>query len=157
MNCQQVVPCTSVVVAVLGKRLRALSREGQKTIADLSSYLAEIFPSMLIVKAYAAEGFEQWRFQRLALVDCEVRLKQKRMKAFIPEAITAVYAITAVLLFVIATWAISCGSFDGASMISFVTSLVLLMEPIQAMGKSYNELKQGSTERWSFFLANFTW
>lgn len=138
-----VIPCMSVVVAVLGERLRLISREGQNSIAGLSSYLNEIFPSMPMVKAYAAEEFEQWRFQKLALADNEARIKKKRMKAFIPEAITAVYATTAIMLFGVATWAISRGAFDGPNLISFVASLLLLIDPIQAVGKSYNELKQG--------------
>jgi putative ABC transport system ATP-binding protein len=61
----------------------------------------------------------------------------------IPEVITAVYAATSIILFGVGTWVISQGSFNGAGMVSFVTSLVLLIEPIQAMGKAYNELKQG--------------
>lgn len=138
-----VIPCMSIVVAVLGEKLRAISKEGQNSIAGLSSYLNEIFPSMSIVKAYAAEEFEQWRFQRLALTDTEARIKKKKMKAFIPEVITAVYASTAILLFAVATCAVSRGSFDAANMISFTTSLLLLVDPIQAVGKSYNELKQG--------------
>lgn len=84
-----------------------------------------------MVKAYAAEEYEQWRFQKLALVDSEARIKKKRMKAFIPEAITAVYASTAILLFAVATWAVFRGSFDRANMISFTTSLLLLVDPIQ--------------------------
>ncbi|KAI5053939.1 hypothetical protein GOP47_0031167, partial [Adiantum capillus-veneris] len=138
-----VIPCMSVVVAVLGERLRTISREGQNSIAGLSSYLNEILPAMSIVKAYVGEEFEQWRFQRLALIDTEARIKKKKMKAFIPEAITAVYASTAILLFAAATWAVSHGSFNAANMISFTTSLLLLVDPIQAVGKSYNELKQG--------------
>ncbi|MCO5596308.1 hypothetical protein L7F22_050369 [Adiantum nelumboides] len=138
-----VIPCMSVVVAVLGERLRAISREGQNSIAGLSSYLNEIFPSMFIVKAFAAEEFELWRFQGLALTDTEARVKKKKMKAFIPEAITAVYASTAILLFAVATWAVSHGSFNATNIISFTTSLLLLVDPIQALGKSYNELKQG--------------
>jgi putative ABC transport system ATP-binding protein len=98
---------------------------------------------MFVVKAHAAEAFEQRRFERLALADCHAHLGKRRMKALIPEVITAVYAATSIILFGVGTWVISQGSFNGAGMVSFVTSLVLLIEPIQAMGKAYNELKQG--------------
>lgn len=41
------------------------------------------------------------------------------------------------------TLLVSKGSFDCSAMVSFVTSLVLLISPIQDVGKAYNELKQG--------------
>ncbi|KAK1389658.1 ABC transporter B family member 29, chloroplastic [Heracleum sosnowskyi] len=39
--------------------------------------------------------------------------------------------------------AFSGGSFDCSRLIAFMTSLVLLIKPIQDVGKAYNELKQG--------------
>lgn len=86
---------------------------------------------MFVVKAHAAEAFEQHRFERLALADCHAHLGKRRMKALIPEVITAVYAATSIILFGVGTWVISQGTFNGAGMVSFVTSLVLLIEPIQ--------------------------
>ena len=38
----QVVPCMSLIVAGLGEKLKSISREGQDTIAKLSSYLNEV-------------------------------------------------------------------------------------------------------------------
>jgi len=92
---------------------------------------------MFVVKAHAAEAFEQCRFERLALADCHAHLGKRRMKALIPEVITAVYAATSIILFGVGTWVISQGSFNGAGMVSFVTSLVLLIEPIQVERMSW--------------------
>lgn len=90
---------------------------------------------MFVVKSHAAEGFESRKFERLATADWQAQLGKKRMKAFIPEVITAVYAATAIALFSVGTWIISQGKFDGAGMVAFVTSLVLLIEPIQVTFK----------------------
>ncbi|KAG6542738.1 hypothetical protein Mapa_015813 [Marchantia paleacea] len=138
-----VVPCMGIVIAMLGEKLRKLARKGQDSIAHLSAYLNEVLPSMFVVKAHAAEDLEQWRFERLAWAERDAQLGKKRMKAFIPEMITLVYVITAMVLFGVGTWAISKGTFDGGGMVSFITSLVLLIEPMQALGKAYNELKNG--------------
>ncbi|KAH7298549.1 hypothetical protein KP509_25G048800 [Ceratopteris richardii] len=137
------VPCMCFVVAVLGEKLKLISREGQNSVAALSSFLNEIFPSISAIKAYTAEEFEQQYFQELAWTDFKARMKKKRMKALIPEAILAVYALTALLLFAAASSAASLGSFPANRMVSFVTSLYFLINPIQAVGRSYNELKQG--------------
>eukprot|EP01018_Ginkgo_biloba_P019675 Gb_31489 [translate_table: standard] len=138
-----VIPFMSLAIAYLGEKLRHISRKGQDSIARLSSYLNEVLLSMLIIKAHNAEDCEHWRFQKLAQADRKAHLSKKKLKAFIPEVITIVYAGTTLVLFWAGSWVISHGTFNGAGMVSFVTSLVLLIEPIQALGKAYNELKQG--------------
>ena len=86
---------------------------------------------MFLVKTYSAEAFEQSRFEKLASADAKARLKKKRMKAFIPEAVTAIYATMALVFFSVASWAMTCGSLGGPNVVSFMTSLVLLIDPIQ--------------------------
>lgn len=138
-----VIPCMSLAITHLGEKLRHISRKGQESIAVLSSYLNEVLPSMIIVKAYNAEDCEHRRFEKLANADRDAHISKRKLKAFIPEVITSVYAGTILILFWVGSWVISCGTFNGVGMVSFVTSLVLLIEPIQDLGKSYNELKQG--------------
>lgn len=95
---------------------------------------------MFVVKSHAAEGFESRKFERLASADWQAHLGKKRMKAFIPEIITAVYAATGIALFAVGTWIIQQGKFDGAGMVAFVTSLVLLIDPIQVRPKPISKL-----------------
>ncbi|XP_057871543.2 ABC transporter B family member 29, chloroplastic isoform X2 [Cryptomeria japonica] len=138
-----VIPCTSLSIAFLGEKLRHISRKGQDSIARISSFLNEVLPAMIIVKAHNAEDCELWRFKKLAEADRNAHLSKKKLKAFIPELVGVAYAGTALILVLAGSWIISCGAFNGADMVSFVTSLALLVEPIQAIGKAYNELKQG--------------
>lgn len=97
---------------------------------------------MLAVKANNAELCESARFQRLVRDDLTAHLKKKKMKALMPQIIHVMY-IGALWMFCAGALMVSGGSFDGSSMVSFITSLVLLIEPIQGVGKAYNELKQG--------------
>eukprot|EP00850_Spirogloea_muscicola_P012330 SM000079S22448 [mRNA] locus=s79:153947:157506:- [translate_table: standard] len=138
-----VLPLMSVVIAVLGEKLRGLSRKGQDSIASLAAYINEVLGAALVVKAHAAEEFEERRFEALAATDCVARLRKRKMKAFIPEVITGVYALTVLALFLVGTWAISRGTFTGQGMVSFLTSLIFLIDPIQSVGSAYNEIKQG--------------
>ncbi|PON42418.1 ATP-binding cassette containing protein [Parasponia andersonii] len=137
-----VIPCMALVVAYLGDELRKISKNAHLTVAALSAYLNEILPAIFFVKANNAELCENTRFQRLARADLSEHLKKKKMKAFIPQIIQIMY-FGALFLFCAGSLAISRGSFDGHAMISFVTSLVFLIEPIQGIGKAYNEWKQG--------------
>lgn len=58
------------------------------------------------------------------------------MKVLIPQIIQIMY-FGALFLFCVGSLAISRGSFDGRGMISFITSLVFLIEPIQVILSPY--------------------
>ncbi|KAK7392623.1 hypothetical protein VNO78_21067 [Psophocarpus tetragonolobus] len=137
-----IVPCMVLAVVILGQELRKISKEAHVSIAALSSYLNEMLPAILFVKANNAESCENSKFKRLALIDYSAKLKKKKMKALIPQIIQAIYFGVLSILFA-GSMMISRGSFDRYSLVSFVTSLLFLIQPIQDVGKAYNEWRQG--------------
>ncbi|XP_050230248.1 ABC transporter B family member 29, chloroplastic isoform X2 [Mercurialis annua] len=137
-----VIPCMALAIACLGEKLRKISKKSHLSIASLSAYLNEVLPAILFVKANNAELSETARFQKLAHADLTEHFKKKNMKVLIPQ-ITQIVYFGALFMLCCGSLVISCGCFDGCSMISFVTSLVFLVEPIQDVGKAYNEWKQG--------------
>ncbi|KAL9236233.1 hypothetical protein vseg_010930 [Gypsophila vaccaria] len=151
-----VIPCVALSITFLGSRLQRISKAAHLSTAALSAYLNEVLSSILFVKASNMEWSECVRFNRLANADLSRQLRKKKMKAFIPQIVQAVYFGT---LFVVCAGSVvlSRGTFSMRSLISFVTSLVFLVEPIQDVGKAYNELKQGepAIER-LFSLARFS-
>ncbi|KAL2599668.1 hypothetical protein AAZV13_10G065300 [Glycine max] len=137
-----IVPCMVLVVTFLGQELRKISKEAHVSIAALSAYLNEVLPAILFVKANNAQSCENTRFKRLALMDYNARLKKKKMKALIPQVIQAIYfGVLSILC--AGSLMISRGSLDRYSLVSFVTSLLFLIQPIQDVGKAYNEWRQG--------------
>ncbi|XP_020236870.1 ABC transporter B family member 29, chloroplastic isoform X2 [Cajanus cajan] len=137
-----IIPCMLLVVTFLGQELRKISKEAHVSIADLSAYLNEVLPAILFVKANNAESCENTRFTRLALMDYSAKLKKKKMKALIPQIIQAIYFVVLAILGA-GSLVISRGSFDRYSLVSFLTSLLFLIQPIQDVGKAYNEWRQG--------------
>ncbi|XP_060201180.1 ABC transporter B family member 29, chloroplastic isoform X3 [Lycium barbarum] len=137
-----VIPLMGFVIGYLGEKLRDVSNKAHLAVASLSSYLNEILPSILFVKANNAESCEGKKFQSLAFADLSATMGKKKLKAFIPQLIQALY-FGVLFTFSAGTLLFSKGSFDGSAMVSFVTSLVLLISPVQDVGKAYNELKQG--------------
>ncbi|CAA7405353.1 unnamed protein product [Spirodela intermedia] len=150
-----VIPLMSLVVAHLGERLRKISQEAQSSAARLSAYLNEVLQSMLVVKANNAELSETSRFQKFAYDDLTKLLKKRRAKVFVPEIVKVIH-IGGTLLLCAAAVLASRGLFDSSYMVSFIISVALLVDPIEGMGKAFNELKQGepAIER-LFNLTNF--
>ncbi|KAJ0089023.1 hypothetical protein Patl1_32539 [Pistacia atlantica] len=136
------IPCMALVITYLGERLRKISKKSNLTMATLSSYLNEVLPAILFVKANNAELCESARFQRFAHSDLSERLKKKKMKALIPQIVQIIY-FGALFILCAGSLLVSSGSFDACTMVSFITSLAFFIEPIQDIGKAYNELKQG--------------
>ncbi|KAK8957114.1 hypothetical protein KSP39_PZI001564 [Platanthera zijinensis] len=149
------IPCLLIVIGYLGEKLRGISRRAQVTAAKLSSYLNEVLPLMLVVKANNGEMNENRHFQRLACEDFIARLEKKKMKAFIPQIVQFIY-IGGVIALCAGSLIASKGSMDASKFLSFTMSLALLIDPIQGMGKAFNELKEGepAIER-LFDLAKF--
>ncbi|KAK8563401.1 hypothetical protein V6N12_035549 [Hibiscus sabdariffa] len=137
-----VIPFMAFVIANLGERLLKISKISHLSIATLASYLNEVLPAILFVKANNGELTERARFERLAYTDFSRHLAKKKMKALIPQIIQIIY-FGVLCMLCVGSLVVSRGSFDGCSMVSFVTSLVFLVEPIQGVGKAYNELKKG--------------
>ncbi|OAY73818.1 ABC transporter B family member 29, chloroplastic [Ananas comosus] len=151
-----VIPCMSLVVAHLGVRLHEISNKAHSSVAKLSAYLNEVLPSMLAVKANNGEIKESSRFKKLAFDELVLNLSKKKMKALIPQAIRAIY-IGGLLMLCAGLLVVSRNSVDASNFLSFLTAVALLIEPIQDVGKAYNELKQGepAIER-LFDLTRFT-
>ncbi|GLT40659.1 hypothetical protein SLA2020_147740 [Shorea laevis] len=137
-----VILCMTLVIAFFGERLRKISKKARLSIASLAAYLNEVFPAILFVKASNAESSEYARFQQLAYADLSAHLGKKKMKALIPQVVQMIY-FGSLFVICIGSLVFSHGSVDGCRLVSFVTSLVFLIEPIQDVGKAYNELKQG--------------
>lgn len=84
------------------------------------------------MKVNNAELCENVRFQMVARADLSAHLKKRKMKALVPQIIQILYFGALCILFA-GSLAISRGSFDSCSMVSFLTSLVFLIEPIQVI------------------------
>jgi putative ABC transport system ATP-binding protein len=90
------------------------------------------------VKANNSELCESARFRKLAHTNLSEQLNKKKMKAFIPQMIQSIY-FGALFAFCAGSLVVSSGSFDGCSMVSFVTSLVFSVEPIQVVLHAVNK------------------
>ncbi|XP_073154028.1 ABC transporter B family member 29, chloroplastic isoform X1 [Henckelia pumila] len=137
-----VIPSMALIIGCLGENLRKISNEAQLSTAALSAYLNEVFPSILFVKANNAESREKMRFQSLAYTNLSACLRKKQMKVLIPQIVQIMF-FGVLFVFSAGSLIVSRGLFECASLISFIGYLVLLIEPIQDVGKAYNELKQG--------------
>ncbi|KAL6550117.1 hypothetical protein OROMI_020605 [Orobanche minor] len=136
-----VIPSMALSVGCLEERLRSLSNKANISTAALSAYLNEVFPSILFVKANNAEANERIRFQSLASADLSACLKKKQMKVLFSQIVQIMF-IGVLFVFGAISLVVSRVSFNCSATVSFSTSLILLIEPIQsAFDKALTEHK----------------
>ena len=144
-----VAPLMALLISYFGQRQLVLSRRNQTEISGLSSLLTEVFGSIRIVQAFAAQDYEVKRFAE--------RAKQNRDAKFKTEYVTAVQypvlgffeALSVMLLFLVGAWQISVGNLEPKGFIAFLSSVAILINPIDLATQQYNLYKQteASAER----------
>ncbi|KAL9256403.1 ABC transporter B family member 29, chloroplastic-like protein [Drosera capensis] len=119
------IPTMALVTVYLGKSLSS---------AELSAYLNEVLPSVLFVKASNTEWSESLRFNKLAHTDLTKRLRKRKMKVLLPDILQVMY-FGALFVLCAGFMVLSPGTCDGSRLITFMSSLVFLVEPIQVKDK----------------------
>jgi putative ABC transport system ATP-binding protein len=84
------------------------------------------------VKASNAELCENARFKKLAHTDLSERLKKKKMKALIPQIIQIMY-FGGICVLCVGPMVFCGSSIDICGIVSFVTSSIFLIDPIQVI------------------------
>lgn len=85
------------------------------------------------MKANNGESNERIRFQSLASADLSARLKKKQTKVLIPQIVQIMF-FGVLFLLGATSIVVSKGSLNCSVLVSFMTSLFLLIDPIQVNG-----------------------
>lgn len=142
-------PLMAWLIGEFGNRLLKLSRHSQNQISSLSALLAEVFSNMRLVQAFAAQTFEQQRFNQEAVHNRDARYRAEQLKALQYPVVGFLEAISIMLLFFLGGWQIAQGNLTPQAFVSFLAAIALLLHPIDLVTQHYNEFKQteASVER----------
>jgi subfamily B ATP-binding cassette protein MsbA len=127
------LPFVFVPTARIGRRLRRTTRSAQDRAADLNELLQETLAGQQVVKAFGAEAIESARFGLAAL-----RLKKENLRYVLQQSLASPMieffgALTIVGLLTYARYQIEARQMTPGEFTSFVTSLLLLYEPVKRL------------------------
>ncbi|MFK8182832.1 MAG: ABC transporter ATP-binding protein [Phormidesmis sp.] len=144
-----VAPLMALLIGFFGQRLLVLSRKSQSEISNLSSLLTEVFGSIRIVQAFAAQDYEVERFAQEAKRNRDAKYKAEHLTAIQFPVVGFLQAVSIMLLFLVGAWQISLGNLTPENFVAFLTAVALLISPIDLATQHYNLYKQteASTER----------
>jgi ATP-binding cassette subfamily B protein len=142
-------PLMAWLVGEFGQRLLILSRRSQQQVSNLSSLLTEVFSSIRVVQAFAAQSYEIQRFSHEAEQNRSAKYRAEQLKAIQYPVVGFLEAASIMLLFLLGGWQISLGNLTPQAFVSYLTAVALLLHPIDLVTSHYNEFKQAeaSVER----------
>lgn len=144
-----VAPLMALLIGFFGQKLLVLSRKSQSEISNLSSLLTEVFGSIRIVQAFAAQDYEVNRFAQEAKRNRDAKYRAEHLTAIQFPVVGFLQAVSIMLLFLVGAWQISVGNLTPENFVAFLTAVALLISPIDLATQHYNLYKQteASTER----------
>ena len=144
-----IVPAVVVPIVILGRRLRALSRDNQDWIAASSGAASEALQSVQTVQAYTHEGLTRAEFARVT----------EKSFASARARITARAVMTVIVIFLVFAGIVGVlwigardvreGSMSPGELVQFVIYAVMVAGSVGALSEIWGELQRasGATER----------
>ena len=138
-----IAPLIAILIAQFGEQLRKLSYRSQSRISNLSALLVEVFSGMRLVQAFAAEDYTLSRFSHEAERNRQARFRAEQLKAIQLPVVGFLESTALLLMLLLGGWQISLGNLTGGQFVSYLTAVIMLIDPIAIVTSNYNEFKQG--------------
>lgn len=143
------VPAILAPMLWMGRRVRALSRRSQDTVADVGSYAGEIIRQIKTVQSYHREGFEREAFKRE--VDNALDVARQRIwQRSILMSVVILLAFSAIAIMIwVGGYDVMTGQMTGGELAAFVFYAVMVAFGIAGVSEVYGEIQRaaGATER----------
>ncbi len=133
-------PLVIVPIILIGRRLRKISREGQRRLADLTSVMKESLDGVMVVKAFGQEAREEGRFATQCHGFFRKMVSATQAKALsdpITHTIGGLGGVGVLLYAMIARMPIE-------QCVIFACAIWALYEPIKKLGRISMEIQQSS-------------
>jgi len=138
-----IAPLIAVLITSFGEQLRKLSFRSQSRVSNLSALLVEVFSGMRLVQAFAAEDYMLDRFSREAERNRRARYRTEQLKAIQLPVVGFLESASLLLLLLLGGWQVHLGNLTGGAFVSYLTAVLMLIDPISLVTSNYNEFKQG--------------
>lgn len=136
-------PLMAGVYGALERRLETSVRDAQQHMSQLAAHCTEAFRHVRLVQAYLAQRFVMRSVDSVAERLRGARKRADALRALISPAVTLCYALTVLVLLALSAMSIARGRLTAAELVTFLTCVAFLIEPIQLLVSKFGELKEG--------------
>ena len=138
-------PFVAWLISVFGARVMVATERSQKKVSELAGLLGEAIEGLPLVRAFAAEPWLERRFEDEIDQHRLARYNTYRLVALQHPVVGIIEVLGFATVLVLAAIRISSGDLEITGLITYLTGLVLLIDPIAHVTANYNEFQQGQS------------
>ena len=138
-----IIPPIGIVVRLFSRRLRTMSREGQRAVGGVAEVLDEAIANQRVVRVFGGQAYEEKRFEEAAK-----RIRRFNMKHAVAAAATVpvtqvIVACAIAAIIYLAAGEAFAGNTDVGSFIEFIAAVGLLLQPLKRLTGVNEQLQRG--------------
>lgn len=138
-----VLPIAVLPIVKFGKKLRKISTQSQKTMAEISVHLHETLSGNRIVRAFSTEDYEIERFGQKVRKFFQLTMKDVSIKSMSSPIMEFLGGIGIAAIIWYGGYNVIKGHSTPGTFFSFLTALLMLYEPIKHLSGVNNTIQQG--------------
>jgi ATP-binding cassette subfamily B protein len=149
------VPAVVATIALMGRRVRGLSRSSQDRVADTSAYASEVLAAMPTVQSYTHEAVDRQRYGAATAAAFDAGIRRTRVRALMTAAVFIMVGASIVGVLWIGASDVLAGRMSAGQLGQFVLYAVMLAGSVGALSELWGEVQRaaGATERLMEILA----
>lgn len=149
-----IIPVLVILVVIMSRTTRKLSRQSQDKVAELTSLTDEIIHNIKTIQAYTQESNEKQKFEQKLLESVHISLNRIFSRAILTFAlIVSVFSTVGIILWIGSTDVIK-NNISSGSLSSFIFLTILCSASMIALSETINNIQKaaGVSERIQEFL-----
>ena len=131
------------LISLFGARVMAATERSQKKVSELAGLLGEAIEGLPLVRAFAAEPWLQGRFEEEIDQHRQARHRTYSLVALQHPVVGMIEVVGLFSVLALAAWRIQSNDLSIAGLSSYLTGLVVLIDPIAHVTNNFNEFQQG--------------
>ncbi|MDP3037176.1 MAG: ABC transporter transmembrane domain-containing protein, partial [Rhodocyclaceae bacterium] len=146
-----VAPPIALITRAAANRIRALSRHTQQTMGEMTQVLEEAIGGRKVVKIFGGQQYEESRFVRAADRVRSLGMKLTTVSALSTPAVQMFVSVALALIIYFAALQSMRDETTVGGFVSFITAMVMLLNPIRALTGVNEAIQRGLAAAESIF------
>jgi len=136
-------PFVVLIVNIIRNRLRRMSSKVQETMVDINHTLSESIEGQKIVKLFGGQQHEQDRFDRIINANRNYEMKFVYASAASGPVVQLIAAVVIAIIIYVAANRVLQAQLSTGQFISFITAMMMLVEPLKRLVKVNEHVQKG--------------
>lgn len=149
--CMVGAPVIGIIISIIRRRLRKMSRKVQDTMGDIHHVLAECFDAQKVIKLYGGQEVEKQRFFKTINAHRHFAMKFLSASVATGPAIQIFTAFLLAIIIYVATKQASSNSLLVGDFVSFFAAIAMILGPLKRLAGVNEHIQKGLAASESVF------